>query len=41
MFRADGKWFGRVGYEKFGENVAPYKDREIELLSVKREGGSK
>ena len=29
MFRADGKWYARVGYERFGTNVAPYEDVEI------------
>ena len=36
VFCAYGKWCAREGYEKFGENVAPYKDNEIELLVVKR-----
>lgn len=31
VFCADGKWYSRVGYEKFGENAAPYKDYEIEF----------
>ena len=31
VVRADGKWYAREGYEKFGENVAPYKDSEIEF----------
>ena len=31
VFSADGKWFARVGYEKFGDNVSPYKDSEIEF----------
>ena len=31
VFLADGKWYAREGYEKFGENVAPYKDSEIEF----------
>ena len=31
VFCADGKWYAREGYEKFGENVAPYKDSEIEF----------
>lgn len=35
VFLADGKWYAREGYERFGENVAPYNDGEIELLSVK------
>lgn len=38
VFRADGKWYARKGYEKYGDNVSPYTDREIELLSVEREG---
>ena len=29
VFRADGKWYARVGYERFGTNVAPYEDVEI------------
>ena len=35
VFCADGKWYAREGYEMYGENVAPYKDSEIELLYVK------
>ena len=35
VFLADGKWYAREGYERFGENVAPYNDSEIELLYVK------
>lgn len=31
VFSADGKWYAREGYEKFGENVAPYNDSEIEF----------
>lgn len=31
VFRADGKWYAREGYERFGKNVAPYKDGEIEF----------
>lgn len=31
VFLADGKWYAREGYERFGENVAPYKDSEIEF----------
>lgn len=34
VFRAYGKWYSRVGYERFGENVAPYKDNEIEFSYV-------
>ena len=29
VFRADGKWYAREGYEKYGENVAAYNDSEI------------
>ena len=29
VFRADGKWYARVGYERFGTTVAPYEDVEI------------
>ena len=39
VFLADGKWYAREGYERFGENVAPYKDSEIEFSSVEQEGG--
>ena len=31
VFRAYGKWYAREDYEKFGENIAPYKDSEIEF----------
>ena len=31
VFLADGKWYAREGYEMYGENVAPYKDGEIEF----------
>lgn len=41
VFRADGQWYAREGYEKFGENVSPYKDGEIELISDEHEGGAK
>ena len=41
VFRADGKWYARKGYEKFGENVSPYKESEIELLPAEQEGGAK
>lgn len=41
VFCADGKWYAREGYERFGASVAPYKDCEIELLSVKHDGGAK
>ena len=41
VFLADGKWYAREGYEMYGENVAPYNDGEIELLSVELEGADK
>ena len=41
VFGADGKWYAREGYERFGEYVAPYKDGEIELLTVELEGADK
>ena len=41
VFRAHGKWYSREGYEKYGENVAPYNDSEIELLYVEQEGAEK
>ena len=41
VFRADGKWYARKGYELFGENVSPYKDGEIEFVSGEHEGGTK
>ena len=41
VFRAYGKWYTREGYEMYGENVAPYNDGEIELLSVELEGADK
>ena len=41
VFRADGKWYAREGYEKFGDDVSPYKDSEIELLSGEQEGAEK
>ena len=31
-FGADGKWYAREGYERFGAYVAPYKDGEIEFI---------
>lgn len=31
VFRADSKWYARKGYERFGANVSPYKDCEIEF----------
>lgn len=40
VFRADGKWYARKGYEMFGEDVSPYKDSEIELLPIELEGGA-
>ena len=41
VFGADGKWYAREGYERFGADVAPYKDGEIELISDEHEGGAK
>lgn len=38
VFRACGKWYAREGYERFGADVAPYKDEEIEFQSVELEG---
>ena len=38
VFRAYGKWYARGGYEKYGDEVSPYKDGEIEFLSVEQEG---
>ena len=32
VFGADGKWYSREGYERFGADVAPYKDGEIEFI---------
>ena len=32
VFNADGKWYAREGYEKFGADVSPYKVNEIELV---------
>ena len=32
VFNADGKWYAKEGYEMFGENVAAYKDNEIEFV---------
>lgn len=31
VFRAEGGWYAREGYEKHGDNVSPYKDGEIEF----------
>ena len=36
VFRADSKWYARKCYELFGENVSPFKDGEIELISDER-----
>ena len=36
VFFADGKWYPRIGYEMFGDRVAPYDDAEIEFTN---EGG--
>ena len=29
VFRADGKWYAKEGYEKYGDEVSPYNDGEI------------
>ena len=31
VFYADGNWYAREGYERFGEYVSPYNDCEIEF----------
>ena len=31
VFHADGNWYAREGYERFGYDVSPYKDDEIEF----------
>ena len=31
LFKADGKWYSRIGYEMFGEDIAAYNDNEIEF----------
>ena len=31
VFSADGKWYAREGYEKFGAHVSPYNNGEIEF----------
>ena len=32
VFKADGKWYAKEGYERFGDDVSPYKDSEIEFV---------
>ena len=32
VFKADGKWYAKEGYETFGEDVGAYKDNEIEFV---------
>ena len=32
VFLADGGWYARAGYERFGADVAAYKDNEIEFV---------
>ena len=32
VFSADGMWYAKEGYERFGADVAPYKDGEIEFI---------
>ena len=41
VFRAYGKWYSSEGYERFWAHVSPYKDGEIELLTVELEGADK
>lgn len=31
VFLADGKWYAKEGYEKYGNTVSPYNDGEIEF----------
>ena len=33
VFFADGKWYARIGYEMFGDRVAPYDDAELEFTN--------
>lgn len=32
VFKADGKWYAKEGYETFGDDVGAYKDSEIEFV---------
>ena len=32
VFNADGNWYAREGYERFGADVSPYKVNEIESV---------
>ena len=32
VFLANGKWYAREGYERFGADVSPYKNGEIEFV---------
>ena len=32
MFQADGKWYAKEGYERFGADVSPYNGNEIEFV---------
>ena len=32
VFNADGNWYAREGYERFGADVSPYKVNEIEFI---------
>ena len=32
MFNADGKWYAKEGYERFGADVAAYNGNEIEFV---------
>ena len=29
VFLADGKWYAKEGYEKYGDSVAPYEYSEV------------
>ena len=32
VFNADGKWYAREGYERFGADVSPYNSNEFEFV---------
>ena len=32
VFDADGKWYAKEGYERFGADVAAYNGNEIEFV---------
>ena len=31
VFLSEGKWYSKEGYEKYGDEVSPYNDCEIEF----------